>query len=1134
MDAVESAGERFNPRDIRLILACLAIVAVSVVIIVRYFSRAFPEASIEFRYDRPGSAVIAQRFLAQQRLSVTGLKHGSAFEDDDQAKIFLERSIGLEKANPMFGRDVQIWFWRHRWFRPLQEEEFRVDVSPTGRLVGFEHKLPEDRAMPAAQPAQARAIGETFLRSVGVDPSQSTLVSESERTLPKRIQRILTWESKRIRPAGAPYRYTIVLDGAHVGAFSQDLKVPDAWKRSYAELRSKNNLAGQIDSILIAATVLAALVIFVTRMRRGDMQLRLLGGIAIASVVLVTGVSLNSFPQALANYQTTESYPAFIAGHIFGALIQGIGIAMLLVVVVGAGEALYRERLPKHLAIGRVWNRHALRSKRVFLAFVIGYTLVAFFMAYQVVFYIVADHFGAWSPAEIPYDDILNSAIPWVAVLFAGFFPSLSEEFISRAFSIPLFERLFRSRVAAFIIAGFIWGFGHATYPNQPFFIRGVEVGMAGVMLGFILFRFGLLPLLIWHYTVDALYTALLLFRSHNTYYIVSAGAAALIFAGPMLISLGLYFRSRGFAPDEDLSNAAVGSAPPLPVKLQEEVALLPPASPAPHWVFAALAAAVIAAIALAAMRPPAPDDAIDYRIPKTTAAAIAVRHVKQIGISALPERRVVGTRDGFRTWDRSARQEEGGGPDGFDSTAADYMLRHGLPMRALIDVFERQIPTGTWMARFFTPGQKHELFVEVDPRSQRVIGFHEYQEEKNPGASLDQPAAERVALAAFPRYGVDPRGLQLKEALSFPQAARRDWLFHFDQKQPIVGEAFRRISVRVAGDRVTQFATTVRIPESEYRAAQQHSLFNTILTVLRIAALVAIASLAIAGLVMTTRRGLVRRRALRWTPVLMLIPIASALASLDSLAANYDTTIAWQTYLISATIAMVTRIAFQGLLIFLSIAAIDTAYPFAVELFRRSGLRRFGRDAARRALAALAIPVCASLLNRWVSAHWTSASMISSPAIPAAVSIALPAVVLFLQAIVRTLFACAVLAMLSVSIRGSEKIFRWWPALTFVVLVATFIEPDATMRQLPLTLTTSCIMALAIVLALRVLGTNLLAWPVAIFVTLVAEDAVDMLGNQRRDLIVGGTALLIAIVMILIVVAREREIVAAATTPSS
>src|SRR5262249_39813095 len=160
----------------------------------------------------------------------------------------------------------------------------------------------------------------------------------------------------------------------------------------------------------------------------------------------------------------------------------------------GSGEVLYRERLPQHLAIPRVWRRKALASKRVFLSFVIGYALVAFFLAYQVAFYLIAEKFGAWSPAEVPYDERLNTTFPGIALLFAGFFPLFADDFFSRAFSIPFFERIVRSRFFAVVLAAFIWGFGHAGYPNQPFFIRGLEVGIAGMIIGALMYRYGLLP----------------------------------------------------------------------------------------------------------------------------------------------------------------------------------------------------------------------------------------------------------------------------------------------------------------------------------------------------------------------------------------------------------------------------------------------------------------------------------------------------------------------------------------------------------------------------------------------------------------------------------------------------------------
>jgi len=106
--------ERLTRRDWALIAVCVGVVAVSLFIVFNWFYAAFPEASIDFRYDRDTSLPLARRILDTQRIDVRNMKHAALFDGDEIAKIFLERSLGLAAANKLMRTEVRIWWWRHR------------------------------------------------------------------------------------------------------------------------------------------------------------------------------------------------------------------------------------------------------------------------------------------------------------------------------------------------------------------------------------------------------------------------------------------------------------------------------------------------------------------------------------------------------------------------------------------------------------------------------------------------------------------------------------------------------------------------------------------------------------------------------------------------------------------------------------------------------------------------------------------------------------------------------------------------------------------------------------------------------------------------------------------------------------
>ncbi|HUO84391.1 MAG TPA: type II CAAX endopeptidase family protein [Thermoanaerobaculia bacterium] len=1114
--------ERFDRKDIRFLIICGVVFAVCLAIGLIYFGAAFPEASIEFRYDRAGSRELAQAFL--QRLGEqpeTQSKQASKFSWDDRAKVFLERTIGLSVANERTREEIKVWFWRHRWFTPLQVEQIVVDVSPAGEIVGYEHRLPEEAEAPPLAPDGGIPIAEAFLRSIGIQPETLSLVSRSERKLPRRTDTVLTWERKGANIEGAPYRFSVTLQGSRVGAYREWLEVPESWTRSYRELRSRNEAAGAVDSAFLLITIVAALVIFIIQLRRGNIHLRFTLWSGAIGGILIVLVALNSWPTALANYNTTRSWTAFLVQQIGGALLQGVAVGLFLMVIVGAGDVLYRQRLPNQLAIPRLLNRLSLRSKRVFLSFILGYTLFAAFLAYQVIFYLVADSLGAWAPAQIPYDEILNTAIPWVTVLFIGFFPAMSEEYMSRAFSLPFFERILRSRIASIVIAGMIWGFGHAAYPNQPFFIRGLEVGIAGIVIGLLMYRFGLLPLLIWHYTVDALYTSLLLFQSNNTYYIVTAAIGSLCFLLPLLISLALYIRHRGFRPDEELSNASIPVSEPPPANEEEVVAAtLPEPRATRGWQWALLVLAGAAAAAFFVLDKPSLGEVVDYAMPPGQAAEAARAHLEERAIP-IPKKELALPVSGFRSWDETASREDGGSPGDYSTIAAEYLLRHAdQPIRTLVEVQRDGVDAATWMLRLFTPEQKEEVRLEINPRTRRVVGFHRYLHEDAEGEELDQTEAEAIASSNFAHYQLSRNEFDLKEALSYQQPNRRDWLFHYQEKKPIAAEAFRRVSVRVAGSDVSQFAKTIKIPEKAEIEATQETVINSLLFLAKILSILALLAVFIAGVIAELRRSRFRwKRPLRIALLLILPILATAALGWDAVLAQYDTSIAWQTFLVVAGTSIVLLVLVQAGMAFVSLAAIETAVPGYSALLRREGRERLGREAALLALGALLLLSAVDGLTRLFPRWFPDLAALS----PLTVSdlVARPAsamIVMWQAAFVALLISAAAIAFRSLEAMIPETSRRWLRGFTGVLLVLALMDASVRPEQLVLGFVEAVLTAAVIFfIAFHLLRGNPLAYPLTVFVLAMVVQISTLAGHDRIDLRTNAAILAVVLIGVLL-----------------
>ncbi len=740
--------------------------------------------------------------------------------------------------------ELNIWYWDVRFFKPQQEEEFFVRVNPAGNIVGYEHHVEEARAGASPDRTSAQFTAQTFLDAkAGVDRSAWELLPEEVNST-KRSNRLdwsFTWEKKNFKAKDAPYRLQVALHGDLIGGSKEYLKVPEAWERSYQQLRSTNVLYNQIAILPYILLMGSALWVGISLTRRG--QASWMGAIKLGGVIAIFFflMQLNQWQSTRADYDTHVSYSSFVALQMAKTILAAIGTGLMVTLVLPGAEPLYRGSQPDRLRLSKAFTLRGLQSKEFFSSAVVGLSLAAAHIGFIVAFYMFGSKVGIWAPQDINYSDAINTSFPWIAGVAIGLLASTSEEFLFRLFAVPFVARLTKSRVLAVILPAFSWSFLHSAYPQEPGYTRGIEVGIIGIVAGIVLLRWGILATLIWHYTVDASLVGLLLVRSNSMYFKISGvivGAAAL---APLLFS-GIYYLSRGrFETGEDLLNAAE-PAPEISFTSDKASAS---ASVETTRVYSALTPAMIGLLALCLgagallawrTKPAAIGDYLKLSVNARTARILSDEILRQHGADPASYHHATLLAN-------------------VTDPAINEFLRERIGTAALNEIYDKRVPGALWKVRYFRDSQPEEFAIVLKPEGS-LHSVHHTLSEDAPGPSLtkDQAAARAEGFLRHEKQ-IDLSQWTLVESKSDKHPHRTDHLLTWEENRPLdagperqndaKSHAHARMELQVLGDEVANCRTFIKIPDDWRRQQEELTLPRVILSI-------ALPVLVLGGLIVT------------------------------------------------------------------------------------------------------------------------------------------------------------------------------------------------------------------------------------------------------------------------------------------
>lgn len=843
---------------------------------VRYFRKAFPEASIDLKLTRDEIGQRATAWMRLRGLNPGRFRENIIFAPDEESKTYLERELPLDEANRLMSTQVGVWRWKVRRFNPPEKEEVRVYLDPAGELVSFEHLVDEKAPGARLGKEEAQRLAEIFLRTQkDVKLDDYTLVQDVLKERPNRYDYSFTWERKGFQIKDATFRMAITLQGDQVGEFREFLKIPEQWTRDYQRMRSRNTQLTLIATAFYVPLLVVAIVVLVQRARKKQIAWKaasLIGGLVGLVMALET---VNEFPLAVADMASNTPYSTVFGMIIVGAILVGVILGLWVALTAAAGSPLYGEVAPSRLPLARLFTLSGLRTREFFFSTLTGYGMAAFHIGATVLFYLIARKFGAWSPLEIKYDNTLSTPLPWLAPLATSLFAATSEEFSFRFFAIPLLQRWLKSRWVALIIPAFIWGFLHSSYPQQPAWIRGVEVGLIGILAGWVMLRFGILATLVWHYTVDAVLIGLFLIRSDSLFYRISGVLVADAVLIPLVVCVVLYLQHRGFVEETEEERRAE-----LQAAQQAEPAAAPAATPAaayevipPHRLRAAALAAFAGLGVLALVKTPSVGDFVRFTAGRSQAEATARQELQKRGVNMERFRVVTIT--------------------GQSAVPAVEYLRRQVGVKGTNRIYQDgRLRLAAWETRFFQPLRKEEYRVRMAPDGGEPCVIY-IQDEKVPGASLSLDEARERAEEFLAGRGLATADYNLLESTLEKRPARNDYTFVWEARQPLAGEARERIRVQLIGDVISGPEHSVKVPEAWEREFSRMRItsFVTVLIFL------VLGCIALGLFIKRLGQGPSRSR------VYVLIGLAAALLVFfrgilgsPAWAAEYNTAVTWET----------------------------------------------------------------------------------------------------------------------------------------------------------------------------------------------------------------------------------------------
>jgi hypothetical protein len=515
-----------------------------------------PMSSIDLRYSRPEIMEKASAYMERLGYNISDLHQDAWVGFDSQTQIYLQVMKGMKSANEILRADtIPAHHWYVSWFnsslpRSQSKETFRMWISPSGAVLGYDHVIGDSVALQSLDGAEALTRAEAFLRSQGVDLSRYNLRNSSDIRQTNRTDHRFLWGD---RDSVGSATIWVRVQGNEIGGYRNTFAPPESFNSNYSQIATTWTLVAAGSIAITFLLFFYIIILFLRKYHEGEVGTKTALMVFAGLLATVFLLCLNGLPIYGAGTQIGDlnQFNVRIVVFVMNVLIIQMFISVMVFAAWSVGESSSRTAWPEKMKA-----MDAALARR-FFTFEVGQGLVRGYLwglfligAYAViVFLLVRDRTVVLHLMGI--SGIPESTITAVQPILYGIVSSVRGEVIHRFFFLSFLKEKTRRIWPGIVVSTAVWTGTGLTLWEIPFGQPGYVATVAtligfGLCFSFLFLKYDLMTAITANFVVSSLQCAIPIFVSTGDAFIAVRWVTLGLLAVPFVIGIvGLIRRQR-------------------------------------------------------------------------------------------------------------------------------------------------------------------------------------------------------------------------------------------------------------------------------------------------------------------------------------------------------------------------------------------------------------------------------------------------------------------------------------------------------------------------------------------------------------------------------------------------------------